>query len=253
MFRVEQRGAVAVVEMAHGKANLVDMDLCRGTVEQFAGLRASPARAVVLTGTAGSSIFSAGVDLLKVLEGGAEYVRPFLKALDDLLEALFLFPKPLVAAVNGHAIAGGCIMACAADRRMMARGGGRIGAPELQVGVAFPVVPLEVLRFAVSPEHFAEIVYSGATYTPEEALQRGLVDELAEPGELLPRAVAEAERLAAVPATAFELTKLQMREPAVETMRRRRAQLDSRIAEYWSQPGTFEAVRAYVARTLKKK
>lgn len=251
MFRVEQHGAVAVVELAHGKANLVDMDLCRGTVEQFAALRASAARAVVLTGTGG--IFSAGVDLLKVLEGKADYARPFLKALDDLLEALFLFPKPLVAAVNGHAIAGGCIMACAADRRIMARGNGRIGAPELLVGVAFPVVPLEVLRFAVSPEHLTEVIYSGATYPADEALRRGLVDEVAEPGDLLPRALAEAERMAAVPAAAFELTKLQLREPAVETMRRRRAQLDSRIAEYWSQPATFEAIRAYVERTLKKK
>ncbi len=251
MFRVEQRGAVAVVEMAHGKANLVDMELCRGTREQFAALRDSPAQAVVLTGN--GSIFSAGVDLLKVLEGKADYVRPFLKALDDLLETLFLFPKPLVAAVNGHAIAGGCIIACAADRRIMARGTGRIGVPELQVGVAFPVVPLEVVRFAVSPEHFADVVYSGATYLAEEARQRGIVDEVVEPADLLPRAIAEADRLAAIPAAAFELTKMQMREPAVETMRRRRAQLDSRIAEYWSDPGTFEAIRGYVDRTLKKK
>jgi enoyl-CoA hydratase len=251
MFRVEQRGAVAVVEMAHGKANAVDMELCRGTVEQFAALRASATRAVVLTGS--GNIFSAGVDLLKVLEGGADYVRPFLRALDDLLEALFLFPKPLVAAVNGHAIAGGCMIACAADRRLMARGNGRVGVPELLVGVGFPVVPLEVLRFAVSPEHFAEMVYSGATYPPEEALRRGLVDELVEPAELLTRAVAEAERMAAIPAAAFELTKMQMREPAVETMRRRRAQLDARIAEFWTNPTTFEAIRAYVDRTLKKK
>jgi enoyl-CoA hydratase len=251
MFRVEQRGAVAVVEMAHGKANAVDMELCRGTVEQFAALQASPARAVVLTGT--GSIFSAGVDLLKVLEGGAEYVRPFLKALDDLLEALFLFPKPLVAAVNGHAIAGGCMIACAADRRLMARGNGRVGVPELLVGVGFPVVPLEVLRFAVSPEHFAEMVYSGATYPPEEALRRGLVDELVEPTKLLPRAIAEAERMAAIPAAAFELTKVQMREPAVETMRRRRAQLDARVAEFWTNPATLDAIRSYVERTLKKR
>lgn len=251
MFRVEQRGAVAVVEMAHGKANAVDMDLCRGTVEQFAALRASPAGAVVLTGS--GSIFSAGVDLLRVLEVGAAYVRPFLKALDDLLEALFLFPKPLVAAVNGHAIAGGCMIACAADRRLMARGNGRVGVPELLVGVGFPVVPLEVLRFAVSPEHFAEMVYSGATYPPEEALRRGLVDEIVEPAELLPRAIAEAERMAAIPAAAFELTKMQMREPALETMRRRRAQLDARIAEYWTAPATLDAIRSYVERTLKKK
>jgi enoyl-CoA hydratase len=251
MLRVEPQGSIAIVTMAHGKASVFDLEFSRALVEKFAALRDSPARAVVLTGT--GAIFSGGVDLLRLLGGGVDYVRPFLAALDEMIEALFLFPKPLVAAVNGHAIAGGCVVTCAADRRIMARGNGRIGVPELLVGVAFPVMPLEVMRFAVSPVHFADIVYSGATYLPDEALRRGLVDEVVEPADLLPRAMAEAERLATLPARAFEITKMQIREPAAETMRRQHAQLGPRVSELWTDPATFDAIRAYVERTLKKK
>jgi enoyl-CoA hydratase len=251
MIRVEQQGSTAVVTIEHGKANAVDLELCRETQEKFAALRSGPARAVVLTGTC--NIFSAGVDLLKVVDGGVAYVRPFLRALDDLLETLFLFPKPMVAAINGHAIAGGCIIACAADRRVMARGNGRIGVPEMHVGVAFPVVPLEVVRYAVPSQHFVEMLYSGATYLPDEALEHGIVHEVTEGADLLSRARAEAERMAAFPPRAFELTKLQMREPTMETIRRRRAEMDRIISDYWAESATLEAVRAYVDRTLRKK
>ena len=82
---------------------------------------AMPDAAVVLTGQ--GRMFSAGVDLLRLGEGGAAYVRRFLPALHRLYDAVFFFPKPVVAAVNGHAIAGGCVLACCADRRIAARDG----------------------------------------------------------------------------------------------------------------------------------
>ena len=93
-------------------------------------------------------MFSAGVDLLKVVDGGAVYVRMFLPVFRRVFESLFDYPKPVVAAVNGHAIAGGCVLACAADHRVMAAGTARIGMPELLVGVALPTVALETVRCA---------------------------------------------------------------------------------------------------------
>ena len=95
----------------------------------------------------------------------------FLPAMNQAFEALFAFPKPVVAAVNGHAIAGGCIMACCADYRIMAREPGRIGIPELLVGVPFPVVPLEIVRFATPPQHLQALIYRGLTLTADDALR----------------------------------------------------------------------------------
>ena len=82
----------------------------------------------------------------------------------------FFFPKPVVAAVNGHAIAGGCVLECCADRRIAANDGGRIGVTELLVGVPFPAMAFEVMRFATAPQYFADGILSGATYMPDVAL-----------------------------------------------------------------------------------
>ena len=137
---------------------------------------AEDVRALVLTGT--GSIFSAGVDLFRVTRGGADSVRHFLPLLSRFLRTHVAFPRPVVAAVNGHAIAGGCVIALAADARLMAEGDGRIGLPELLVGVPFPTAALEVVRFAVPREKLQSLIYTGRTLSAREALGAGLVDEV---------------------------------------------------------------------------
>lgn len=250
MLRLEQRDSVAILTLAHGKASAMDWEFCRALSEQFEKLRASDARAVVVTGT--GSIFSAGVDLLRLTSEGAGYMHSFVDALTDFFEAAATFPKPLVAAINGHAIAGGCILACCADRRVMARGPGRIGVPELQVGVPFPRVALELVRLTAAPQYLQEIVYSGQTFTGEEALQRGLIDELAEPADLTARAMEHATRFAALPRGAFAITKQQLRQPLIAAIREARDG-DAAVKDYWASPAALDSIRNYVARTLKKK
>ena len=121
----------------------------------------------MLTGQ--GKIFSAGVDLKRLSEGGADYIRQFLPALHRLYDAVFFHPKPVVAAINGHAIAGGCVLACCADRRIMARRGGRIGVTEMLVGVPFPALAFEIMRHATPPYFFSETILSGATFPAETA------------------------------------------------------------------------------------
>src|SRR5262249_50428352 len=154
-------------------------------------------QAVVLTGT--GSIFSAGVDLFRLTREGADYVRQLLPLLSRFLRALFGFPRPVVAAVNGHAIAGGCIIALACDARVMAAGGGRIGVPALLVGVPFPTAAVEIVRFAVPPDHLQSLIYTGRTLPVEDALDAGLVDEVVAPDALLTRAEEMAQQLALIP------------------------------------------------------
>src|SRR5260221_11568704 len=140
----------------------MSLDFCEALTARFAAV--SSARAVVLTGT--GAIFSAGVDLLRLLEGGAPYVRKFLPALSTMLATVFSHPAPVVAAINGHAIAGGCVLACAADRRLMVRDGGRIGVTELLVGVSVPPAAMEIMRWAAAPPFFADALFRGSHYTP---------------------------------------------------------------------------------------
>ena len=249
MIEREERDGVVILRLAHGKASALDLELIEALERALDD--AADARAVVLTGT--GSIFSAGVDLFRVLDGGPEYVARFLPALKRGVAALFSYPKPVVAAVNGHAIAGGCILASACDYRLMARGGGRIGVPELVVGVAFPAVALEVMRFAVPDGRLQEIVYTGRTYEPDAALERGLVDELTEPDALLDSAIEIARRFAAVPSAAFAHTKRHLRAAAIERARALGEANDAAAAEVWSSPATHDHIRAYLDRTIGKR
>jgi enoyl-CoA hydratase len=244
------QGHVAVLRMNHGKANAMDVEFCDALTAQFTEIRHSTAQSLVITGS--GRIFSAGVDLLRVLDGGAAYLRTFLPAVSRTFEALFSLPKPVVAAVNGHAIAGGCVMACAADYRMMAREPGRIGIPELLVGVPFPVVPLEIMRFAAPPQHLQSLVFRGATLAADAALEHGLVDAVVDPEGLVDEAVLVAERLAALPAAAFALTKQQLREPALLRIRSAGPRIDPEVQQIWESPATLAAIRDYIARTFAK-
>ena len=249
MFELTHRGPVAVLRMTHGKANAMDIEFCRGLNAQLHACQQSDARALVLTGQ--GRIFSAGVDLPRLVDGGASYARDFLPAMNHVFEALFAFTKPLIVAVNGHAIAGGCIMAACGDYRMMARDAGRIGIPELLVGVPFPVVPLEIVRFATPPQHLQALIYRGLTLTPDEALRHGLVDAVVDPDTLLDDAVAVADSLAAVSFEAFHLTKRQLRDPVIRRMHDNSV-VDLLVQDSWAGTTVPNAVRDYVARTLKK-
>ncbi len=249
---LEYHGDIALLTLRHGKASALDSELCEALRTQLRELgRTDRPRAIVMTGT--GRIFSAGVDLLRVLDGGPTYLAEFVPLLAAAVESVFTFPRPVVAAINGHAIAGGCIIACAADHRIMAEGNGRIGVPELLVGVPFPTGALEILRFAVPAEHLPALVYGGATYTPADALHRGLVDEVVPGDALLDTAVRAAESLASLAPDIFGITKRQLRANALARIEAARETIDREVARVWSTPEALERVKQYVETTLKKR
>ncbi|UQX10941.1 enoyl-CoA hydratase/isomerase family protein [Candidatus Mycobacterium methanotrophicum] len=145
---------------------------------------------VVLTGA--GRCFSAGVDLRALVDGGAEYVEPFVTALSEAFLAVFDHPAPVVAAVNGHAIAGGCVLALCADVRLMSAR--TIGLTELGVGVPFPVAALEICRFAMGTS-VARATLQAKTIDADTALARGWIDAIISNDELIPQAIAMAREL----------------------------------------------------------
>jgi enoyl-CoA hydratase len=250
MIEIDERDGIAIMRLDHGKANAMDTEFCAAVTTAFVKLKRAPSRAVVLTGQGG--MFSAGVNLIRARDGGARYIRKFLPVLNRMFDTVFNFPKPVVAAINGHAIAGGCVLACCADARLMARGGGRMGVTELLVGLPFPALAFEVMRFVAAPQDFASLVYSGATFAPDEAWDRGLIDEIAEPAALLDRAAAAAQRLAALSPTAFEVTKRQLRLDVTDRIKKHGRRIDTEATKLWASPKATVTIRDYVARTLGK-
>jgi enoyl-CoA hydratase len=239
-----------VLRLARGKANAMDLELLLALDEAIVEAERRRDRCVVLTGTGG--IFSAGVELFRVVEGGRAYLERFLPALSDALARLFFTPIPVVAAINGHAIAGGAIAAFACDWRVMAKGPGRIGVPELVVGVPFPLVPLEIVRFALREDTLREAVLLGTRWDVDSARERGVVDEVVDEASLLPHAKEVARRLAAVAPATFAATKRRLRRPVREMLHRLRSEHDADTLEAWSSPTVLEAIQAYVTVTLRR-
>jgi enoyl-CoA hydratase len=240
MLELDKRGAVTVVRLAHGKVNALDVELLQAIEEVMGGL--DPGQAVVLTGA--GRAFSAGVDLKRVADGGMDYVRVFRPALSRAVKAVFDHPGPVVAAINGHAIAGGCVLAAACDLRLMS--GGRIGLSEMRVGVPFPAVPLEVMRHVVGTA-LRRMVLDAVLLGPEEAAEIGLVDHVTSADALLDDAVAEAERLKRIPADVYALTKRQLQGPAQLRIEAISQADEDTVTALWAAPSTLAAISTFLA------
>jgi enoyl-CoA hydratase len=229
MLNVEERDAVAVIRIEHGRVGAMDAELLDALTD---AVQASD-RALVFTGT--GSAFSAGVDLRRILDGGETYTDAFLVALCRMFRAVFDHPRPTVAAVNGHAIAGGCVLALACDVRLMS--GGKIGLAELAVGVPFPITPLEIVRHALGI-NADRAVLRAETVGPEQALALGMVHEVVAADELLPRALDLAAELAARSPEAYRLAKERLHRPAVTAIDAATADEDAAVLAGWTSEDT---------------
>jgi enoyl-CoA hydratase/carnithine racemase len=244
MISVERLDDVAVVRLDHGKVNTLDIELCQAISATFAEI---DAKAVVLTGA--GRAFSAGVDLWQALDGGDDYVAEFIPALAGSFAAVFGCELPVVAAINGHAIAGGCVFAAACDHRVMADGF-RIGVPELLVGVPFPAVALSIVEHAYGAVPARRLIFSGQLLASREALGRGLVDEVHDPDRAVDRAVAHAKHLAeAIPPSTYAATKRHLnRLPAGAAAER----YDAEVVLLWQERLADGWIADYMRRTVKR-
>lgn len=240
MIEAADYDGIAILTLDHGPVNALDLELLTAVPESLAAVAGS--RAVVLTGSGRS--FSAGVDLKRIVDGGLPYVEKFLPALSLALLSVFEHPKPVVAAVNGHALAGGCVLAAACDVRLMS--GGTIGLAELAAGVPFPTVPLEIMRHAVG--HSLDAILLGAgRLTPDQAASIGLVHEIVEPDQLPAAARRRADGLGAAPPDVYALAKHQLHGPARERIGAARPADDPRVLEIWGSERTGQTLRDYLA------
>jgi enoyl-CoA hydratase len=238
MLEVEHRSGVTIVRLRHGKVNALDLELLQAVTAAMRDVEQDGA--VVITGA--GSAFSAGVDLQRIVAGGRSYVREFLPALSGAFMAIFDHPGPVVAAINGHAIAGGCVIAAACDVRVMSQG--KIGLAELNVGVPFPASAMELLRHAIGPAA-GRLVLTGALLDASQALSIGLVHDIDVPDALLDSALGRAQEMAQVPAEVFSFTKRQLQQPARDRIAARSGD-DEAVLGMWSSTRTRDAIAGYL-------
>ncbi len=218
--RVETQGEVAIVRLDRPPANAMNVELLEQGVAVLGELRAAEPGAVVIAGVPG--YFSAGVDLKEVPGLGAAEQRAMVDGINNAFAGWYEFPRPVVCAVDGHAIAGGLILALCGDYRV---GGpeGKLGLTELRAGVPYPVAAMGVVRAELSPRAARVLTLRAQLIEMPEALELGVVDELAGAGEVEARALEVAGELAETPAEGYAAIKRQLRG---ETIDRVRAVLD---------------------------
>lgn len=192
---------IATIVMNEGKANALDPHVVHRLRDAFRKAQEGGARATILVGH--GSAFSAGLNLPAISRLDrprlTHFVEDFMELLVDMLGA----STPLVAAINGHAVAGGCILALACDYRIMAHGDYRFGLNEINLGIRFPLAALEVALAALPRATWSEMLLRARFAGPEDAMGMGLVHQLADPAVLLGSARAVARDLASKPSQAM--------------------------------------------------
>jgi len=215
LVRCTLEDAVAVLWLDDGKANALSHAMLEALGAELDRAE-KQAGAVLLVGR--ESRFSGGFDLA-TMRSGPEAVRSLVTAGAELLLRLLTYPRPVLVACTGHAVAAGALVLLAADARLGARGEFRIGLSEVSIAMALPAFAIELARQRLSKRHFVAATTQARLYAPDAALDAGYLDRVVEPEALLPAARAEATRLAELPQPAFRETKLRALGAAAASIR----------------------------------
>jgi enoyl-CoA hydratase len=246
LIDVVHHGPIALVTLRRPPANAMNLELTEeiATVFQHLGQDKS-VRSLVLTGQGPS--FCAGVDLKSVPHFDEAQQRRMVDALNRAFYAVYSCPVPVVAAINGHAIAGGLVLALCCDWRIAVKTQFLAGLTEVRVGVPYPVGAMEVVRGELRPDVARRLVLFGQNMTAAVAVEAGVFDETVDPEALLDRAMAKASEFAALPQTAFARSKRQLRSRACEAMEAAIAGAEP-LLNGWLSKETIQAAAAVLAR-----
>lgn len=208
-------GDIAVVTVDDGKANALSSAVLK-ELESALDRAATEARAVVLAGRPG--MLSAGFDL-EVMRRSPGAMRGLVTEGANVLLRLFAFPKPVVVACTGHAMAAGALLLLAADTRIGVPGKFKIGLPEVSIGMPLPIFGVELARNRLAASFLERATAQAEVFDPETALRAGFLDRLSTPEAVIDDALAQATRLAGLGAFAFETTRKTLRGAGIEHIR----------------------------------
>lgn len=245
------RDGLATIRLAREHANAIDESLVEDLVRAVRESALDPSVRGALLAAEGR-IFCPGLDLQVLADLDRPAMGAFMARFRDCLLALYTYPKPLVAALGGHALAGGCVLALTADWRVLRRGAW-IGMNEVRIGVPLPYGVAQMLRATVHPNRLEEVALLGRNYADDEAVAVGLAHEVADPADFERRCAERLEELAAKEPAAFSRTKSYLRGATVERMRSEDAARHDEFLDGWFSEGTRRRIGDLVAELRSKR
>lgn len=241
-LQVSKDKGIATVALGRGKVNAIN----EYVVDEMAGCFGNLAddhevKAVIITGT--GKFFSFGFDIPEFLNYPKDDFVRYLTKFTNFTTSLFLYPKPVVAALNGHTIAGGFMIAISCDYRIMVTGKAKIALNEINFGSSLFAGSIEILKLLLGQRKAEETAYSGAMYTAEEAYTRGLIDKVSTEETLESDAKTAALMYASKDGVAFRSIKNLLRKPAAEEMRRREGDSIREFVDIWYSESTWKTLQ----------
>ena len=250
MIQTFDHGAVRELRLARPPANALSPELIAALCAAVESAPGAGARALVLSGARG--MFSGGLDVPYLITLDRPAILTAWRDFYGLLRSLAASPIPIAAAITGHSPAGGAVLAIFCDGRIMAEGDFKIGLNEVQVGIPMPPVIYQGLRRLVGPRQAERLCVGGQLFPPAEALRIGLVDELAPPERVVPRAVEWCQSLLALPPGAMAATRRLVRAGLASLFAEGTEDELAGLVEQWFSDETQGALRALVERLRKK-
>jgi 3,2-trans-enoyl-CoA isomerase len=250
MLERTEHGDILELRLARPPANALDAALIAALGEAIEGAPTTGARALVLSGRPG--MFSGGLDVPALLTLDRAGMEQTLRDFFRLMRALAASPIPTVAAITGHAPAGGAVLSIFCDARVMAEGDFRIGLNEVQVGLSLPRVIHTALARVIGERQAERLGVGGLLVSAGEALRIGLVDELVPVEAVVERALEYCRDLLKLPPRAMATTRALCRAGLVEAFDRQQGDTYERFVDDWFGAETQGAMRALVARLQSK-
>lgn len=242
----------AIVQLDNGKVNAINTELAKELGETFRDLEANEAvKGVILTGR--PHAFSAGLDIMSMAGSGLKMAKQFWEYYLDALQVMIRFPKPLVCAITGYAPAGGTILACCADYRIMGIGKKHvIGMHEFKMSLPIPELLSRIYAYTIGERRAWESVLNARLFHAEDAKAIGLVDEVAEVEAVLELAEKQLQKYMKVYLPVFSKTKRYLRRELLEAIDMKVEDMLGEILEDFSDPEFLTYVGAFMM-SLKKK
>jgi enoyl-CoA hydratase len=244
-LRYQKDGRLGILRLDKARGNAID-DALLAELAAWAGEAMNDeGLGGVLLASAHPKLFCPGLDLVTLIERDRDEMRDFMARFAQTLWALYGLLKPMVACINGPAVAGGCILALTADSRVAARGAA-IGLNEVRIGVPLPWSVVQLVRATLPPTAMAEVALLGRNFSDDDALRVGLVDALADRDRLEQAALARLQEFAEKDPLAFGATKGWSRSQVVAAMKAHESDTADVWLDAWFSAPTRERLRQTV-------
>jgi enoyl-CoA hydratase/carnithine racemase len=242
---IERLGGLAILRLDKARGNAIDEPLADDLVRTTAELADDASVRGVLLASAHPKLFCPGLDLVALLEYDRMAMQRFVSKFGQAVLGLFTLRKPVVAAVAGHAVAGGCVLALTSDHRVLRRGS-QIGLNEVRVGIPLPWSVAILLKNTIASHALSRVALLGLNFKDEEAVALGLGHEVVEAEGFEDTCLARLQEFADRDPAAVGTTKAYLRDAALREMRAQDAAREGEFLDAWFSP----AGRAKIKETV---